>query len=88
MEKDPGTIIAEEIDRKEGREVRRTMLPVDKRVRLHDLLQAAKISIAEADEKNRDLSGTIDEIMPVMVDIAGTIEEASALLAEQAEQLR
>ncbi len=66
MEKDPGTIIAEEIDRKEGREVRRTMLPVDKRVRLHDLLQAAKISIAEADEKNRDLSGTIDEIMPVM----------------------
>lgn len=57
------------------------------RVRVHDLLQAARISIAEADEKNRDLGSTIESLLDLLEDAAGSILEAGELLEEQAEQL-
>jgi len=87
MKEDTGAIIAEAIDRKEGRQVTRKCLPLAKRVRFHDLLQAARISIVEADEKNRDLGSTIDDLSVVIEDAAGTILEAAELLEEQAKQL-
>lgn len=85
---DEASIIAEEIERKEGREVHGRIIPLDKRVRVHDLMEAARISIKEADEKNRHLDSTVDAIAPLIEDAAGSLEEASALLAEIAEQVR
>jgi hypothetical protein len=85
--KDAGTIIAEAIDRKEGREVRKKCLPLINRVHFHDLLQAARVSIHEADELNRNLESTIEDLNRLMEDAAGSILEASELLEEQAQQL-
>lgn len=85
--KDLGTIITEEIERKEGREVRRTQLPIDKRKRLHGLLQAAKIALVEAEEKNLDEEASIEDLSRLIEDAAGSILEASELLDEQAKQL-
>jgi hypothetical protein len=84
---DAGTIIAEVIDRKEGREVTQKCLPLVKRPRFHDLLQAARVSINEADELNRNLESSIEDLNRLMEDAAGSILEASELLEEQAQQL-
>ena len=91
-EKDSGTIIADAIDRwaklpAEGQPGTRRCPPLSERVRLHDLLQAARISIAEADEKNRDLGSTIESLYGLVEDAAGSILEAAELLKEQAQQL-
>lgn len=90
--KDPGTIIADAIDRwsklPAGRQPgTRKCPPLSARVRVHDLLQAARISIAEADEKNRDLGSTIESLLDLLEDAAGSVLEAGELLEEQAEQL-
>lgn len=84
---DPGTIIAEVIDRKEGRQVTGKCLPIDKRVRLFELLQAARISIDECNEKNQDLSSTLESLHDLIEDAAGSLLEAAELLEEQAQQL-
>jgi hypothetical protein len=85
--KDTGTIIAEAIDRKEGREVRQKCPLLIKRVHFHNLMQAARVSINEADELNRNLESSIEDLNRLMEDAAGSILEASELLEEQAQQL-
>jgi hypothetical protein len=80
-------VITEAIDRKEGREVRGKCPPLVKRPRIHDLLQAARVSINEADELNRNLESSIEDLNRLMEDAAGSILEASELLEEQAQQL-
>ncbi len=85
--KDTGTIISDAIDRKKGQQVTRKCPSLPQRVRFHDLLQAARISVAEADEKNRDLGSTIESLQDLIEDAAGSILEASELLEEQAREL-
>jgi hypothetical protein len=80
-------VITEAIDRKEGREVRKKCPLLVKRPRFHDLLQAARVSINEADELNRNLESSIEDLNRLMEDAAGSILEASELLEEQAQQL-
>jgi hypothetical protein len=88
MSDDATTAINEEIARKEALEQPRTALPLAQRVELHHWLESARISLAEADEKNRDLGGTIEEVMPLVEDAAEAILKASELLEEQAKLLR
>ena len=88
--KDPRSIIDNAIDRKEGRDPgqpTRRCPALSERARLHDLLQAARISIAEADEKNRDLGSTIKSLLDLLGDAASSLLEAAELLEEQAKQL-
>ena len=56
------SIIAEEIERKEGREVTKRMLPVQKRLHLQYLLGQARGAIGLAERGARDLNSDLDAV--------------------------
>ena len=85
---DAGSIIAEEIERKEGREVTRRMLPVQKRLHLQYLLGLARAAIGVAERGTRDLDNNLDEVSARVEQAADAILKASECLDEQAAQLR
>ena len=84
---DPGSIIAEEIERKEGREVTGRMLPVQKRLHLQYLLGAARGAIGSAERGARDMDNDLDHLGRLVELAATALVEASECLEEQAAEL-
>ena len=81
---DPGSIITEEIERKEGREVTGRMLPVQKRLHLQYLLGAARGAIGSAERGARDMDADLDKLTHLVDLAAEALLKASECLEEQA----
>jgi hypothetical protein len=88
VEIDTGSIIAAEIERKEGREVTRRMLPVQRRLHLQYLLGRARAVTYQAERKAHNMDCDLDEVGEFVEKAADAILKASECLDEQAAQLR